>query len=440
MEDSPSDMSGMMDAPLSLLRDTAADIVHGTTNKSNLFDPEAEAKLPQYDSSEVVLGKILGRGGFCVAQEVSSLRLADFNRQKSFQKLAWRQKKVSKTCTNHLNNDEESVNESEPSRETLAEKCTRNGKPRFVVKTLSDDWSGRHRLSYMKGVVDLAMEAKFLAVLSHPNIIKLRGISKVGPFQEGYFLIIDYLPETLTKRLKKWSIIDRQTRGITGKLTGAKKKKGTLVADRLVAAWDIANAMNYLHEMNIIYRDLKPDNIGFGYQGRAKLFDFGLARQLPENEKDKDDNYKMTGLTGAIRYMAPEVAKKQHYNLSADVYSFGILFWYIMALEPPFCLYTNEMILDRVCMKNHRPLALAAWPEDYARIMKSCWNEDAKVRPDFNEVKESVRNLILGSFPQLSGILDIPVDSNESDNGLSLSMRSFASSRSGYSMDQRKNR
>jgi len=439
--DPTTDGSGMLDAPLSLLRDTAADIVHSRTDKSNLFDPDAEANLPRYDSSEVILGKILGRGGFCVAQEVSSLRLTPCASQNSFRKLPWRQKKVSKTCTARLNNEEESVSGSEePSRESLAERSNRKGKPRFVIKSLSDDWSGRHKMTYMKGVVDLAVEAKFLSVLSHPNIIKLRATSKVGPFQEGYFIMIDYLPETLPHRLRQWAIIDRQTRGITGKLTGAKKKKGALVADRLIAAYDIVNAMSYLHEMNVIYRDLKPDNIGFGSQGRVKLFDFGLAKELSACEKDKDANYNLTGFTGAVRYMAPEVAKKQPYNLSADVYSFGILFWYMMALEPPFCLYTNEMIVDRVCTKGSRPLALASWPEDYGNLMKLCWNENSKIRPTFKDIKESLRKLILEGFPHVSSVLDIPNDLSDSDMGLSVSVKSLASTRSGYSIDQRKPR
>lgn len=54
-----------------------------------------------------------------------------------------------------------------------------------------------------------------------------------------------------------------------------------------------------------MYRDLKPDNIGFDVRGDLKLFDFGLSRQLPP-QRLTDGTYRMTGDTGSPRYMAPE--------------------------------------------------------------------------------------------------------------------------------------
>lgn len=67
---------------------------------------------------------------------------------------------------------------------------------------------------------------------------------------------------------------------------------------------------------SIIYRDLKPDNIGFDVRGDVKLFDFGLSRELPERKLD-DGTYHMTGDTGSPRYMAPE-GKKRRYTQSRN--------------------------------------------------------------------------------------------------------------------------
>jgi serine/threonine protein kinase len=61
----------------------------------------------------------------------------------------------------------------------------------------------------------------------------------------------------------------------------------------------------YFTNCSIVYRDLKPDNVGFDVRGDVKIFDFGLSRQLP-SEKLKDGTYNMTGDTGSPRYMAPE--------------------------------------------------------------------------------------------------------------------------------------
>jgi len=54
-----------------------------------------------------------------------------------------------------------------------------------------------------------------------------------------------------------------------------------------------------------MYRDLKPDNIGFDVRGDVKIFDFGLAREFPKKELMTNGTYKMSGKTGSLRYMAP---------------------------------------------------------------------------------------------------------------------------------------
>jgi serine/threonine protein kinase len=57
---------------------------------------------------------------------------------------------------------------------------------------------------------------------------------------------------------------------------------------------------------SIIYRDLKPDNIGFDVRGDVKIFDFGLAKEFDPAKKAADGTYKLTADTGSLRYMAPE--------------------------------------------------------------------------------------------------------------------------------------
>jgi serine/threonine protein kinase len=57
---------------------------------------------------------------------------------------------------------------------------------------------------------------------------------------------------------------------------------------------------------SVIYRDLKPDNIGFDVRGDVKIFDLGLAKEIDPKMKLADGTYNLTADTGSLRYMAPE--------------------------------------------------------------------------------------------------------------------------------------
>jgi serine/threonine protein kinase len=159
-----------------------------------------------------------------------------------------------------------------------------------------------------------------------------------------------------------------------------------------------------LHPYLPIYRDLKPDNIGFDACDTVKLFDFGLAKELRESERLEDDNYKLTGMTGSRRYMAPEVAKRLPYNQSADVYSFGILLYEICSLERPFQGYQCTRHMEEVVMGKQRPKietgsSHSFWPESLVALIRKSWDDNAHVRPNFNEVMESLDQLLKRNEP-----------------------------------------
>ena len=64
--------------------------------------------------------------------------------------------------------------------------------------------------------------------------------------------------------------------------------------------------------------------------------DFGLACMIADSSPESNEVYEMTGGTGSLRYMAPEVADSRPYNHKADIYAFGILLWELLSCKKPY--------------------------------------------------------------------------------------------------------
>ena len=183
---------------------------------------------------------------------------------------------------------------------------------------------------------------------------------------------------------------------------------------RVRTAFAIADAMSYLHSRRIVFRDLKPANVGFDAAGVLKLFDFGFAIGVDEEpesdpanppcseksygeEGDDESQQQLPHLLydrcGTPRYMAPEVGLAIGYSLPADVYSFGILLWEICALKKPFGHVRSADEFQRtVFEKGIRPKMTGgrAWPEDLTDLIAGCWSADPGGRPAMSLVKSTL--------------------------------------------------
>lgn len=133
--------------------------------------------------------------------------------------------------------------------------------------------------------------------------------------------------------------------------------------EALRCAEALAEALRYLHdeadsERVIMHRDLKPDNVGFLADGTLQLIDFGLVTSTPRPSADSSSvlpRYEMTGHTGSLRYMAPEVALEKPYNHSVDTYSFAIIVWEMLARKKPFTGLGREAFHALVAVGGERP-------------------------------------------------------------------------------------
>ena len=172
-----------------------------------------------------------------------------------------------------------------------------------------------------------------------------------------------------------------------------RKKRAASWNERLNVATDLANAMTYLHKKNIIFRDLKMQNIGLDNNGDLKLFDFGLATQLTPDRKVASDQYKLTENTGTRRYMAPEVYRGMYYGKPADVYSFAILLWEIMTLKLAFEGETKESHAQKVYgYFHHRPNVPFTMPHILQQLIRESWSADASNRPTFSHISLMLRH------------------------------------------------
>eukprot|EP00434_Breviolum_minutum_P037421 symbB.v1.2.033178.t1/scaffold4024.1/size46069/2 len=171
--------------------------------------------------------------------------------------------------------------------------------------------------------------------------------------------------------------------------------------ERLRAGYDIASALDYIHQQDILHRDIKSGNAFLHTEivvgqplPTVKVGDMGFARPLSDFDQ-------MTQGVGTLRYMAPEVLNSGEYGVSADVFSFGILLHEMLSGQVPFG-GRNEAALCLAIMGGHRPpfeelLEVGDVGEDALHrlwaILQACWAEDFDSRPTAGEAANMIREV-----------------------------------------------
>jgi len=150
----------------------------------------------------------------------------------------------------------------------------------------------------------------------------------------------------------------------------------------------LCRALAFLHGCSrcIIHRDLKPLNLLLSQNLELKVADFGISRC---SSSCNCSNYtEMTGGVGSLRYMAPEIVRHQQYNEKADIYSAGLIFYFMSSGRAPFHEHgTNPEVVLEQFLKGQEPRPQSSECHQFLRcIMEAAWHEDAGSRPCASEL------------------------------------------------------
>uniref|UniRef100_A0A5B7C1E8 non-specific serine/threonine protein kinase n=1 Tax=Davidia involucrata TaxID=16924 RepID=A0A5B7C1E8_DAVIN len=165
------------------------------------------------------------------------------------------------------------------------------------------------------------------------------------------------------------------------------KQRGAFKLPNLLkVAIDISKGMNFLHQNNIIHRDLKTANLLMDENEVVKVADFGVARVQAQSGV-------MTAETGTYRWMAPEVIEHKPYDHKADVFSFGIVLWELLTGELPYSYLTPLQAAVGVVQQGLRPTIPKHTHPKLVEFLERCWQQNPTLRLNFAEIIEILQRI-----------------------------------------------
>ncbi|BDI33296.1 hypothetical protein CCAX7_53470 [Capsulimonas corticalis] len=192
----------------------------------------------------------------------------------------------------------------------------------------------------------LMREARAAGRLSHPSIVTLHD---VGSEDDVYYLVMEFLDgETLHQRLRR------------GPLPAA---------DAARIAEQLASALGAVHAAGMLHRDIKPGNVMILPDGRIKLMDFGIARQLDETLLTQAGSF-----VGTPAYMSPEQCRGEDATAASDTWALGVLIYQMLAGHRPFEGATIPSVMYQVTHEDPPPIS--GVPNEARRIVAQALDKD----------------------------------------------------------------
>ncbi len=222
-------------------------------------------------------------------------------------------------------------------------------------------------------------EARAVAALNHPHIVTIYSVEECDGI---HFLTMEL---------------------IEGQSLAQIIPDSGLAVDRLVSiATALADALAAAHDKGIVHRDLKPANVMMTSDGRVKVLDFGLAKEIRRQRRRATQTLTAAGHTqigivmGTPAYMSPEQIAGRAVDHRTDIFSLGILLYQMATGQRPFEGTSSIELASAILRDMPRPLTdvRSDVPADLARLIRRCLEKDPArrvqtMRDVGNELREA---------------------------------------------------
>ncbi len=210
-------------------------------------------------------------------------------------------------------------------------------------------------------------EARIASQLHHPNIIT---VYELGHLEGSIFIAMEYVEGVDLRKI----------------FNEEQKRQGTVPPN--ITAWltsKLCDGLHYAHNrtgadgkpLQIIHRDVSPQNLMIGYQGQVKLVDFGIAKAGAIMERSKPGVIK-----GKFLYLSPEQLSQERIDHRADIFALGTMMYELTVGKSPFYKATTEAVIYAIRAEEPPPphLTRRDFPMGLSRIIMRCLQKDRSKR------------------------------------------------------------
>jgi class 3 adenylate cyclase/predicted Ser/Thr protein kinase len=220
-------------------------------------------------------------------------------------------------------------------------------------------------------------EARAVSALNHPNIVTIFDIGRAGGL---CFMATEFIEGRTLRQVLAES-------------------KALRLPDVFRIAFQIADALEAAHDVGIVHRDIKPDNVMLRRDGYLKVLDFGLAKFAEKQTEGELAPASFSSLTeagtvmGTVRYMSPEQARGLNVDERADIFSLGAVIYEMITGRLPFEGATASDVIASILRSEPPPLARYSpdTPEELEQIVAKALAKKQEER--YQSVKDLIRDL-----------------------------------------------